>query len=316
MSELIQIHEPEISEGQVRPSKTRVRKREPGPRPDWLTVRYRRNERFSQVETVTSGLNLVTVCEEARCPNIDECWSAGTATFMLMGEICTRRCGFCAVGKGTPQALDPEEPENTARAIEALGVRHAVITSVNRDELADGGAGHFAATVEAIAARSPETRIELLIPDLLGQREPLDRILDSGPHIVAHNTETIARLYRRVRPQAIYERSLEVLRVIAAHPDAISKTGVMLGLGETDAEVVELMQDLREVGCEILTLGQYLSPTTRHLPVERWVHPESFEMLREMGYQLGFTHVESGPLVRSSYMAHRPFTAETPGLEV
>lgn len=311
MSELIQIHEPDLSRGQGLPSKTRVRKREPGPRPDWLTVRYRRNERFSQVQDVKSDLNLVTVCEEARCPNIDECWSAGTATFMLMGDICTRRCGFCAVTKGAPRALDPEEPENTARAIKHLGVRHAVITSVNRDELADGGAAHFAATVDAIAAISPETRIELLIPDLMGEKAPLDRILESGPHIVAHNTETIGRLHRRVRPQAIYERSLHVLKGIASHPDVISKTGVMLGLGETDSEIVDLMYDLREAGCEILTLGQYLSPTTRHLPVERWVHPESFDMLREMGYQLGFTHVESGPLVRSSYMAHRPFAAET-----
>jgi len=223
---------------------------------------------------------------------------------MLMGDICTRRCGFCAVDKGRPRPLDPLEPDNTAHAIARLGVRHAVITSVNRDELPDGGAAHFAATVRAIAQRSPETRVELLIPDFMGELSHVDTVLHSHPHIVAHNTETVPRLYRRVRPNAIYRRSLDVIQRIA-EGGVISKTGLMMGLGETDEEVEAVMYDLREVGCEILTLGQYLSPTTRHLAVDRWVSPESFERLAEVGRAMGFRHVESGPMVRSSYMAHR-----------
>ena len=301
MSGLIQIEDPK---GKATTSVPRVRAREPGPRPDWLKVRYQRNESFSAVQHIKDGLNLVTVCEEARCPNIDECWSAGTATFMLMGDICTRRCGFCAVDKGQPRPLDDLEPANTAEAISRLGVRHAVITSVNRDELPDGGAAHFAATVRAIAQRSPETRVELLIPDFMGVLEHVDTVLDAGPHIVAHNTETIPRLYRRVRPNAIYRRSLDVIQRISS-AGVVSKTGLMMGLGETDEEVEAVMYDLREVGCEILTLGQYLSPTSRHLAVDRWVSPESFERLAEVGRAMGFRHVESGPMVRSSYMAHR-----------
>lgn len=301
MNQLVQIDDPHAR----RPSPVpRVRAREPGPRPDWLKVRYQRNASFSAVQNIKDGLNLVTVCEEARCPNIDECWSAGTATFMLMGDICTRRCGFCAVDKGRPRPLDPLEPDNTAHAIARLGVRHAVITSVNRDELPDGGAAHFAATVRAIAQRSPETRVELLIPDFMGELSHVDTVLHSHPHIVAHNTETVPRLYRRVRPNAIYRRSLDVIQRIA-EGGVISKTGLMMGLGETDEEVEAVMYDLREVGCEILTLGQYLSPTTRHLAVDRWVSPESFERLAEVGRAMGFRHVESGPMVRSSYMAHR-----------
>jgi len=225
---------------------------------------------------------------------------------MLMGDICTRRCGFCAVGKGTPRPLDVNEPANTAEAIRRLGVRHAVITSVNRDELPDGGAEHFAETVRAIRAASPETRIELLVPDFLGNTEHLDRVLEAGPHIVAHNTETVPRLYRRVRPQAIYQRSLDVIAHISAS-GVVSKTGLMLGLGETDAEVEDVMWALRDADCQILSLGQYLSPTARHLPVERWVEPDTFARLAEIGHAMGFRHVESGPMVRSSYMAHRAF---------
>ena len=215
--------------------------------------------------------------------------------------------------KGAPRDLDPDEPMNTARAIQALGVKHAVITSVNRDELPDGGAAHFADTVRAIRQCSPETRIELLVPDFMGDQDALRTVLDSGPHIVAHNTETVSRLYRRVRPQAEYQRTLDVLRGIAGDPNVISKTGVMLGLGETQEELLDLMEDLRAVNCQVLTLGQYLSPTTRHLPVEQWIRPETFEELAEIGRQLGFLHVESGPLVRSSYMAHRPFTEKAEG---
>ena len=289
------------------PKAPRVRAREPGPRPPWLRVRYNRNDTFRELERLKDGLDLVTVCEEARCPNIDECWSAGTATFMLLGDICTRRCGFCAVDKGVPGALDALEPTHTAEAVRRMGVRHAVITSVNRDDLDDGGSGHFAATVRAIREAAPECRVELLVPDFCGDEAALDAVLDAGAHVVAHNTETVPRLYRRVRPQANYQQTLEVLRRIAERPGVVSKTGVMLGLGEFDDEVEEVMSDLREVGCEILSLGQFLSPTTRHLAVERWVHPDTFARLEEVGRALGFRHVESGPLVRSSYMAHRAF---------
>lgn len=304
MTELIQITDPQAP-GPRLTTAPRTRKREPGPRPEWLRVRYSRGETFDEVRRLKEGLDLVTVCEEARCPNIDECWSGGTATFMLMGDICTRRCGFCAVDKGKPRPLDADEPAHTAEAIRRLGVRHAVITSVNRDELPDGGAAHFAATVRAIAAASPETRVELLVPDFLGDTDHLDLVLDAGPHIVAHNTETVPRLYRRVRPQAIYQRSLDVLDHIGRREGVISKTGLMLGLGETDDEVEDVMWDLRRVGVEILSLGQYLSPTTRHLAVDRWVTPDTFARLAEVGRAMGFRHVESGPMVRSSYMAHR-----------
>ena len=311
MSDLINISEPRSSRPSSKPTRTlktpRVRKREPGPRPEWLRVRYQRNDTFNEIEDLKSGLDLVTVCEEARCPNIDECWSAGTATFMLMGDICTRRCGFCAVTKGAPRQLDPFEPKHTAEAIRRMKVKHAVITSVNRDDLPDGGGEHFAATVKAIREASPDTRVELLVPDFQGNREALEQVLAAGPHIVAHNTETIPRLYRRVRPQANYQQTLNVLKWIDEYPNVISKTGLMLGLGEEDEEVEDVMWHLREVGCQILSLGQFLSPTTKHLPVERWVSPESFERLAEIGKAMGFMHVEAGPMVRSSYMAHRPF---------
>lgn len=302
MSELVQ-----IIDRKKRDYTPRVRYREPGPRPDWLTVRYVRTETYDTVAETKSDLGLVTVCEEARCPNRHECWSAGTATFMLMGDICTRRCGFCAVAKGKPRDLDPEEPEKTGMAIAKLGVKHAVITSVNRDELADGGAQHFADTVTAIRRHSPQTRIELLVPDFMGSVADLNTVLTAGPHVVAHNMETIPRLYRRVRPQAIYERSLAVLTQISESENILCKTGMMLGLGETDEEVEDVMWSIRETGCDILSLGQFLSPTVKHLGVERWVPPSTFERLAAVGRSMGFLHVESGPMVRSSYMAHRPF---------
>ena len=305
MSELITITDPKKAE--TKPRTPRVRKREPGPRPDWLTVKYVRTETYETVVNTKEELGLVTVCEEARCPNRHECWSAGTATFMLMGDICTRRCGFCAVAKGKPRDLDPQEPEKTGIATAKLGVKHAVITSVNREELADGGAEHFAETVKAIKRHSPETRIELLVPDFLGDRAAMDVVLDAGPHVVAHNMETVPRLYRRVRPQAIYQRSLDCLRHIAEREDVICKTGMMLGLGETDEEVEDVMWAIRDTGCEILSLGQFLSPTVKHLAVERWVTPDTFARLAEIGRSMGFRYVESGPMVRSSYMAHRPF---------
>ncbi|MFN3200963.1 MAG: lipoyl synthase [Bradymonadia bacterium] len=309
MSDLVSIDDPRAKDSGPAPD-PRVRAREPGPRPPWLKVRYQRGSKFAEVLELKEGKRLNTVCEEARCPNIDECWTHGTATFMLMGEICTRRCGFCAVGKGPTQALDAEEPVHTAEAIKALGVKHAVITSVNRDDLPDGGAQHFADTVRAIHRISPGTRIELLVPDFQGNFDALDIVLAAQPDIVAHNTETVPRLYRRVRPQADYQQSLDVLEHIGKWrgPNGeriISKTGVMMGLGEFDDEIEEVMADLRAVDCKVLTLGQYLSPTVKHLPVDRWVTPQTFDRLREVGLALGFDHVESGPLVRSSYMAHR-----------
>ena len=304
MSELIQIVDRKAKKTGYNP---RIRRREPGPRPDWLTVRYVRTETYETVAETKNDLGLVTVCEEARCPNRHECWSAGTATFMLMGDICTRRCGFCAVAKGKPRALDSDEPRKTGEAVAKLGVKHAVITSVNRDELPDGGAQHFAETVTAIRQHSPSTRIELLVPDFLGDRDAMDTVLKAGPHVVAHNMETIARLYRRVRPQAIYQRSLDVLTHISSYEDVICKTGMMLGLGETDEEIEDEMWNIRETGCDILSLGQFLSPTRKHLRVERWVTPDTFDRLAAVGRSMGFMHVESGPMVRSSYMAHRPF---------
>jgi lipoic acid synthetase len=303
MSELVQLLDPLR---RVVP----VRKREPGPRPHWLRVTYRRNDRFAEVQALMEGLDLVTVCEEARCPNIDECWSAGTATFMLMGDICTRHCGFCAVGKGRPGDLDPEEPMRMAEAVERLGVRYAVITSVNRDDLPDGGAQHFAATVNAIRARCPQTRVELLVPDFQGDREALEVVLASRPDVLAHNTETVPRLYRKVRFEANYQQSLQVLSHISQWGGVKSKTGLMLGLGETDAEVEAVMWDLCDRGVQILSLGQYLAPTGKHLPVDRWVEPDTFARLKEIGLSMGFEYVESGPMVRSSYMAHRPFMSE------
>ena len=305
MSELITITDPKKAKDEVRTR--RVRKREPGPRPDWLTVKYVRSETYDTVVHTKEELGLVTVCEEARCPNRHECWSAGTATFMLMGDICTRRCGFCAVAKGKPRELDPDEPNKTGIATAKLGVKHAVITSVNRDELPDGGAEHFARTVRAIRLHSPSTRIELLVPDFLGDRDAMNVVLDAGPHVVAHNMETVPRLYRRVRPQAIYQRSLDCLSHIAERDNVICKTGMMLGLGETDEEVEDVMWAIRQTGCEILSLGQFLSPTVKHLGVERWVTPDTFERLAAVGRSMGFRYVESGPMVRSSYMAHRPF---------
>jgi lipoic acid synthetase len=249
-------------------------------------------------------LNLHTVCEEAQCPNIGECWHHGTATFMILGDVCTRSCGFCAVKTGKPVELDAQEPYRVAEAVNLLGVRHAVITSVNRDELIDGGAQIFAETVRQIRARNPATTIEVLIPDFKGEEEPLDTLLDAMPDILNHNTETVPRLYLRVRPQAKYERSLELL-ARAKRRGFVTKTGLMLGIGERTEEVRAVMKDLAALRCDILTLGQYLQPTQAHLPVDRFVDPGEFRQLKEEGLAMGFGHVESGPLVRSSYHAEK-----------
>ncbi len=251
-----------------------------------------------------------TVCQEARCPNIFECWSDRTATFMLGGDTCTRHCGFCAVTKGTPGALDKDEPRHVAEAVRHLNLAHAVITSVNRDDLVDGGASHWAETIREVRSMNPECRVEVLIPDFNGDEAALNTVLDAEPDVLNHNTETIARLYKRVRPDAKYEQTLTLLARASRRRDAekrgmLIKSGIMVGLGETFDEVVELMKDLRHASCNIMTIGQYLQPHARRLPVERYVTPEEFTRWREVGMDLGFHHVESSPLTRSSYHARQ-----------
>jgi lipoic acid synthetase len=272
------------------------------PRPEWLKVKVPLGERFSHLKHLIGRQQLHTVCEEARCPNVAECWNAGTATFMILGDICTRSCGFCAVKTGRPVGLDLEEPFRVAEAIRVMGVKHAVITSVNRDELPDGGAAIFAETIRQVRRVNPSISVEVLIPDFRGVDWALKIVTDAGPDILNHNTETVPRLYQLVRPQAKYERSLEVLRR-AKDWGMVTKSGLMLGLGESAREVLGVMQDLRAVGCDILTLGQYLQPSKEHLPVDRYVPPDEFAMYREEGKRMDFRHVESGPLVRSSYHA-------------
>jgi lipoic acid synthetase len=273
-------------------------------RPDWLKVRLPSGESYFRLKGILRGLDLHTVCEEARCPNVAECWGQGTATFMILGDLCTRSCGFCAVKTGLPQYLDRQEPERVASAVAAMGLSHAVVTSVNRDELPDGGAAIFAATIEAIRRRRPGTTVEVLIPDFKGSRESLETVLAAGPDIVNHNVETVPRLYKRVRPGARYSQSLELLRrAKEISPGITSKSGLMLGLGEETVEVLEVMRDMVGARVDVLTLGQYLQPTREHLPVERFVPPDEFRELALRGRAIGFRHVEAGPLVRSSYHA-------------
>ncbi len=271
-------------------------------RPEWLKVRLASGEKYARVKSLVQGHRLHTVCEEARCPNMGECWNAGTATFMILGDVCTRSCGFCAVKTGRPEYLDREEPARVAAAIKTMGVRHAVITSVNRDELADGGAGIFAETIRLSRGLNPGLTVEVLIPDFRGDAEALRTVAEACPDILNHNTETVPRLYGAVRPQAKYTRSLELLDR-AKRMGMVTKSGLMLGLGEDREEIVKVMSDLRGVECDLLTLGQYLQPTREHLPVDRYVHPDEFRWLKERGLEMGFGHVESGPLVRSSYHA-------------
>jgi lipoic acid synthetase len=271
-------------------------------RPGWLKVRIPAGENYSRLKSLIARHGLHTVCEEARCPNMGECWNAGTATFMILGDICTRSCGFCAVRTGRPQGLDLEEPVRVAEAIRRMEVRHAVITSVNRDELADGGASIFAETIRQARIVSPGIKIEVLIPDFRGVSWALQIVIDARPDILNHNIETVPRLYSLVRPQAKYARSLELLER-AKRNGMVTKSGLMLGLGETMEEVVRVLADLRLAGCDILTIGQYLQPTKQHLPVHRFVFPDEFKMLKLRGLEMGFKHVESGPLVRSSYHA-------------
>jgi len=272
------------------------------PRPEWLKVRVPLGERFSDLKHLIDGQGLHTVCAEARCPNMAECWNAGTATFMILGDVCTRSCGFCAVKTGRPEGLDLQEPFRVAEAIRTMGVRHAVITSVNRDELPDGGAAVFAETIRQARLVNPSITVEVLIPDFRGVAWALEIVMAAKPDILNHNTETVPRLYMKVRPQAKYERTLELLQR-SRTGGMVTKSGLMLGLGETIEEVLQVMKDLSAAGCQILTLGQYLQPTKDHLPVERYVHPDEFRWLKGKGISMGFRHVESGPLVRSSYHA-------------
>lgn len=277
------------------------------PRPDWLRVRLPYGETFRQVSDIIDTNRLHTVCQSARCPNMGECWTAGTATFMILGNVCTRSCGFCAVMTGRPQdGLDDDEPRRVAEAVRLMGIRHAVITSVNRDERKDGGAPIFAECIRLIRESVPDCSIEVLTPDFRGITDgALDVVLAARPEIFNHNIETVPRLYRRVRPQANYRRSLDVL---ARAKDAFGlriKSGIMVGLGETEEEVLEVMRDLAAISLDVMTIGQYLQPTKMHLPVLEYVHPDTFAAYKRQGEALGIGHVESGPLVRSSYHAER-----------
>lgn len=275
------------------------------PRPEWLRVKFFGGQRYQDLKSIMRTLDLHTVCESARCPNMGECWDHGTATFMILGDICTRACGFCAVPSGKPAGPpDEEEPQRVAEAVARMGLRYAVVTSVNRDDQADGGAHIFARTIEEIRRRVPGCKVEVLIPDFRGNWDALGAVLATKPDVLNHNTETVPRLYRQVRKGALYERSLELLRrAKETHPDVPTKTGMMLGLGEEKDEVLSTMQDLAAQGTDILTLGQYLQPTREHLPIVRYVHPDEFAEFKARGEAMGFKHVESGPLVRSSYHA-------------
>jgi lipoic acid synthetase len=275
-----------------------------GRRPEWLKVRAPGGEDFARVKTMMRAKALHTVCEEAHCPNISECWNAGTATFMIHGDTCTRSCGFCAVKTGRPLPVDHDEPRRVAEAIRSMGIKHAVITSVDRDELKDGGSVIWAETIAICRELNPSTTIEVLIPDFRGNKDNLQRVIDAKPDILAHNTETVPRLYRHVRPQGRYQWALDVLAE-SKRQGMRTKTGVMLGLGETPDEVLDVMRDLASIGVDVLTLGQYLQPTKNHVPVDRFVHPDEFKRYADVGAEMGFGHVESGPLVRSSYHAER-----------
>lgn len=273
-------------------------------RPEWLKVKAPGGEGFAKVKSLMRSKSLHTVCEEAHCPNINECWNCGAATFMILGEICSRNCRFCAVKTGSPQAPDPDEPANVADSVRGMKLKHAVITSVTRDDLPDGGAAHWAEVVRQTKLVNPNTTVEVLIPDFVGDKALLDIVLDAKPDVLNHNIETVPRLYKEVRPQAKYEVSLEVLKY-AKSRGFRTKSGMMLGLGERREEIDSAMKDLRDAGVDILTLGQYLRPTKKHLPVAEYVKPGIFAELKEEGLRLGFMFVESAPLVRSSYHAEK-----------
>jgi lipoic acid synthetase len=274
-------------------------------KPNWLRVKLPTGENYRAVRNVVDQYKLHTICESGRCPNMGECWGEGTATFMILGNICTRSCGFCNVATGRPLPVDWDEPDRVARSIQRMKIKHAVLTSVDRDDLPDGGSIIWGETVRAVRRLSPGTTMETLIPDFRGITDQIDRIVEAAPEVVSHNMETVRRLTRQVRIQAQYERSLEVLRYLKANGVNRTKTGIMLGLGETEDELYQALDDVRSVGVDVVTLGQYLQPSPRHLPVQRFVEPEEFERLGAYARTLGFRHVESSPLVRSSYHAER-----------
>ncbi len=306
-----------IKNGQKRRSSPVEEGVAPGRKPAWLRARIPGGERFEAVRRNVHEHRLSTVCEESHCPNMGECWNNGTATIMVMGSVCTRACRFCAVDTGNPNGwLDAEEPANTAESVELMGLRYIVLTSVDRDDLPDGGAAHYAACVRAIKTRTPEVAVEALTPDFDGHEEHVATVVSSGLDVFAQNVETVERLTRRVRdPRAGYRKTLDVLAMAKKlRPDVVTKTSLMLGLGETDEEIYQTFDDLRDIGVDIVTLGQYLRPTMNHLPVERWVTPEEFEHYRQVGLDKGFMEVPSGPLVRSSYRADRVFEKNNLGL--
>ena len=273
-------------------------------KPDWLRVKLPIGENYKHVRQLVDQHKLHTICESGNCPNMGECWGAGTATFMILGNVCTRSCGFCSVATGRPDAVDWDEPQRVAEAILLMKVKHAVITSVDRDELPDGGSTIWYNTIKAVKALSPTTTLETLIPDFKGKKSDIDRIIEAAPEVVSHNIETVERLTRQVRVQAKYWRSMEVIRTLK-EGGMRTKSGIMLGLGESKEEVVQTLHDLKDNCCDVVTIGQYLQPTKKHLTVERFVHPDEFAALREIGYQLGLDYVESGPLVRSSYHSEK-----------
>jgi len=283
-----------------------------GRRPVWLRAPAPVGENYHELKDLITRLRLHTVCESAACPNVGDCWNRRTATFMILGNVCTRRCGFCAVQKGAPLEVDWDEPRRVAEAVELMGLRYAVVTSVNRDDRKDGGAALFALTIRAIRKRIPGCKVEVLVPDFQGSREAMEMVMEAPPDVLNHNTETVPRLYRQVRLGARYERSLEMLAYAKKlRPEVPTKSGLMLGLGETSAEVMEVLRDLRGSRVDIVTLGQYLRPSARHLPILRYIPPDEFAWYKARGLEMGFSHVEAGPLVRSSYHADEAVACRT-----
>ncbi len=272
-------------------------------KPPWIRVRIPSGDGFDRIRRLVTEKRLHTVCAEALCPNIGECWGRGTATFMILGDVCTRDCRFCGVRTGKPLEVRPDEAEEVAEAVSVMGLQHAVITSVTRDDLPDGGSGLFADTIRSISEKLPECKIEVLVPDFQGEISSIKTVIQAGPHIFGHNVETVPRLYQTARKEADYGRSLGVLAAAGANGSVLTKSGIMVGLGESVEEILQVLTDLRSAGCDILTIGQYLSPTRAHIPVSRYYSPDQFEMLKGAALDLGFRHVESGPLVRSSYHA-------------
>ena len=277
----------------------------PTKKPEWIRVKLPTGKKYTELRSVVDRYNLHTICTSGSCPNMGECWGEGTATFMILGNICTRSCGFCGVKTGRPESLDWEEPEKVARSIKLMNIKHAVLTSVDRDDLKDMGSIIWAETVRAVRRMNPNTTMETLIPDFQGVERNLNRILDAAPEIISHNMETVRRLTREVRIQAKYDRSLEVLRYLKENGANRTKSGIMLGLGEKEEEVIETLHDLKEAKVDIVTIGQYLQPSKKHLPVKQFITPDQFAKYKEIGLELGFRHVESGALVRSSYRAHK-----------